>query len=310
MNGLFLLMAMLMCAVALGFVIYPLLRTPQDEPGRVHQSINLAVHRDRMRELAQDLTAQTLTRSQYDTAVADLERELLDSGGIALETALETAHATTQAPAQSRQWMALAAACASVALLPFMAIGIYLAVGHAEEVFAVSLPDTVSMPDGAMPPMAQTASSEVLLESEFQHLAQQLQGRLAQSPDDMDSWILLGRTLTFLNDLEAAGRAYREAMVHGGEHSPELLTRYADVLAEQQGTLAGEPRRLIEQALAIDPYHPQGLWLAGSRAFLDGEMDAAGSYWERLLSVIPEDSPEAEVIRGNLMQALQAQPEG
>ncbi|MFQ3789785.1 c-type cytochrome biogenesis protein CcmI [Halomonas sp. A29] len=305
MNGLFLLLAMGLCVLALGFVVTPLLRAPRRDEGQSQQAINLAVHRDRARELEHDLAAGTLTRAQHDSALADLERELLDSGAIGHDEG--PAH-QDQAPRrreqQSGRRMPLVAAGISVAVLPFMATGLYLTVGHAEEVFALATPA------GAMTPATQASPpSEATLEREFQHLVQQLQGRLAQAPDDIASWILLGRTLVFLDDLEAAERAFREAMAHGGERDPDLLIRYADVMAERQGTLVGEPQRLIERALAIDSRHIQGLWLAGSLAFQQQEMVAARAYWERLLAVLPEASPEAEVIRGNLNRLAQtAQP--
>ncbi|MCE8035077.1 c-type cytochrome biogenesis protein CcmI [Billgrantia tianxiuensis] len=287
MNGLFLLLAMSLCSVALGFVVFPLLRAPRGEHSESRRAINLAVHRDRVSDLDQDLAAGTLTQVQYDAALTDLERELLDSGAVdADERPSDENHGPRRVP--------LVAAGISVALLPFMAIGLYLAVGHAEEVFATQAPAGASVE--AEPP------SEADLQREFQHLARQLQGRLAQDPADLESWVLLGRTLVFLNDLEAAERAFREAMVHGGERDPDLLTRYADLLAERQGSLSGEPQRLIERALAIDPDHVQGLWLAGSRAYVEGANEEARHYWERLFSVLPEGTPEAEVIRGNLMQ--------
>uniref|UniRef100_UPI000DAC70FA c-type cytochrome biogenesis protein CcmI n=1 Tax=Billgrantia lactosivorans TaxID=2185141 RepID=UPI000DAC70FA len=156
MNGLFLLLAMSLCAMALGFVLVPLLRAPRAEAARSRRASNLAVHRDRVRELEQDLAAGTLTRAQHDSALADLERELLDSGAIdADEWTASAGRASRRAP--------LVAACASVALLPFLATGLYLTVGHAEEVFAAGTP----------PPVAPDAEprDEADLQREFRHLA-------------------------------------------------------------------------------------------------------------------------------------------
>lgn len=39
-------------------------------------------------------------------------------------------------------------------------------------------------------------------------------------------------------------------------------------------------------------------------------MTSARDYWERLLDVLPPDSPEAEIIRGNLAQVTQTTTEG
>ncbi|WP_438816566.1 TPR domain-containing protein, partial [Taklimakanibacter deserti] len=153
---------------------------------------------------------------------------------------------------------------------------------------------------GASENVALEASRAYLDVSRYRELV-----RLAQDPADLQGWVLLGRTLTFLDEFEAAGRAFGEALRHGGDRDPEVLVRYADVLAELEGGLAGEPAALIEQALAIDPENAQGLWLAGTRAYQAGAHEEARAYWERLLAVLPEGTAEAEVIRGNLMQLQQ-----
>ena len=90
----------------------------------------------------------------------------------------------------------------------------------------------------------------------------------------------------FLRNVEEAGRAFQES----GNFSQAIA--------------------LYRKALEIDPHHAQGLWLAGSWAYLEGEMASARGYWERLLGLLPPDSPEAEVIRGNLAQVAQATTEG
>ncbi|TFH87635.1 c-type cytochrome biogenesis protein CcmI [Billgrantia azerbaijanica] len=291
MNGLFLIFALALCLLALAFVAYPLLRPLRDDGAASGAAANRAVHRDRVRELDQDLVAGTLTRAQYDLALADLERELLDSGALAPAGDRE---------AGRRGRLVGASAIACIAGLPFAAMGIYLGVGHAEAVFAIAEP-----PPNSAPPVSAESRQR-----EFRMLVQQLQGRLAEEPADLESWVLLGRTLVFLDDLAAAERAFREAMNHGGERDPDVLTRYADVLAERQGELAGEPAALIERALALDPDHPEGLWMAGSLAFQSGDEARARRHWERLLGVLPPESREAEIIRGNLAELAATPAQG
>ena len=72
-----------------------------------------------------------------------------------------------------------------------------------------------------------------------------------------------------------------------------LLADLADVLAMAQGKrLAGEPARLIQQALDVDPRHVKALALAGSAAFEARDYAAARGYWERVLAVVPADSDD------------------
>ncbi len=290
MNGVFLLLALGLCLLALAFVLIPLLRDPRDAIGPSRREGVLAVHRDRVAELDQDLASGTLTAERHARTLADLERELLDS---------EVLEAGADAAGEGRSDRRLprVAAVASMALLPFLAIGTYFSVGYSDEVFAARAPAGQAM--SALP---QAEPSDEEMTREFTHLVEGLQVRLAQDPADLQGWVLLGRTLTFLDEFEAAGRAFGEALRHGGDRDPEVLVRYADVLAEIEGDLSGEPAALIERALAIDPEHAQGLWLAGTRAYQEEAFDEARAYWGRLLTILPAESPEAEVIRGNLTE--------
>jgi cytochrome c-type biogenesis protein CcmH len=290
MNGVFLLLALGLCVLALAFVVIPLLREPRGAIGPSRREVVLAVHRDRVAELDQDLASGTLTAERHARALADLERELLDSGVVEAQT-------DPNGDSRGQRRLAKVAALASMALLPFLAVGTYLSVGYSEEVFAARAPASQ-----AMPPPQQAEPSDEEMTREFTRLVEGLQVRLAQEPEDLESWVLLGRTLVFLDEFEAAGRAFGEALRHGGDRHPGVLVRYADVLAELEGSLAGEPTALIGRALAIDPEHPQGLWLAGTGAYQAEAFDEARAYWERLLAVLPAESPEADVIRGNLAE--------
>ena len=83
-----------------------------------------------------------------------------------------------------------------------------------------------------------------------------------------------------------------------------LLADLADVVAMAQGKrLAGEPARLIQQALDADPRHVKALALAGSVAFEARDHSAARGYWERVLALVPPDSDIARSMQGSIAQA-------
>jgi len=67
--------------------------------------------------------------------------------------------------------------------------------------------------------------------------------------------------------------------------------------------LAGEPARLIQQALDADPRHVKALALAGSAAFEARDPAAARGYWERVLALVPPDSDIARSVQGSILQA-------
>jgi cytochrome c-type biogenesis protein CcmH len=78
----------------------------------------------------------------------------------------------------------------------------------------------------------------------------------------------------------------------------------ADAVAVNQGRkLAGEPARLVAEALALDPNHPKALALAGTAAFEVGDYATAVRHWEKLAAVEPADSPLAEQARASAQEA-------
>jgi cytochrome c-type biogenesis protein CcmH len=83
-----------------------------------------------------------------------------------------------------------------------------------------------------------------------------------------------------------------------------VLVDLADVLAMANGQrLAGEPEKLVERALQIDPQNLKALALAGSAAFERGNFARAAALWERMLPLVAADSEDARVVRENVAQA-------
>jgi cytochrome c-type biogenesis protein CcmH len=79
---------------------------------------------------------------------------------------------------------------------------------------------------------------------------------------------------------------------------------FADVLAMARGQrLEGEPEKLIQRALEIDPQNLKGLALAGTVAFERKDYAQAAAYWQRMLPLVPADSEDARVIQQNVAEA-------
>jgi cytochrome c-type biogenesis protein CcmH len=68
-------------------------------------------------------------------------------------------------------------------------------------------------------------------------------------------------------------------------------------------TLAGEPTRLLDRALASNPRHPKGLLLAGTAAFERGDHAAAANHWEGIDERALGDSPVAQQLREHVAEA-------
>src|SRR5438046_2056141 len=83
---------------------------------------------------------------------------------------------------------------------------------------------------------------------------------------DADGWKLLGRSYTVMGRFQEAVDAYAKA-AQRDPRDAQLLADFADALAMARGPsgqmrLFGEPERLIERALEIDPKNLKALALA------------------------------------------------
>ena len=83
-----------------------------------------------------------------------------------------------------------------------------------------------------------------------------------------------------------------------------MLADYADVSAVNNGRkLEGEPTRLLERALKIDPDNLKALVLLGTAAYNRGDYVVAVKHWERVVQVGAPENPMVEMARGGAAEA-------
>jgi cytochrome c-type biogenesis protein CcmH len=150
---------------------------------------------------------------------------------------------------------------------------------------------------------AGSAASHEITPEQIAALADRLRERLQAEPDNAEGWAMLARAYNMLGRAEDAAPAYKRAIELNGQDAG-LMSDYADILAvSNERQLEGEPLKLIERALKIDPNQPKALSLAGTAAFNRKDYAGAVSYWERILANLPPDSPMLEQVRGSVDEA-------
>jgi cytochrome c-type biogenesis protein CcmH/NrfG len=112
-----------------------------------------------------------------------------------------------------------------------------------------------------------------------------LQARLAKQPDDLQGWVLLGRTHAAMSNYSGSAQALKKALELNPGH-PDILADLADMTAMAQGRqLAGEPETYIQAALQSEPRHEKALALAASAAEQANDPAKAQVYWQLLSQV-------------------------
>jgi cytochrome c-type biogenesis protein CcmH len=262
-------------AVALLFVIRPLVvKRARSDVAR--GGANISIYRDQMRELDADLQNGLLSAEQHEKARRELEGRLLEDAAIA-----DAPHAP--------QRPAFKSAIVLSTLVPIGAFCVYLLVGT----------------PAALDPqvLAQNSAEHTINRQELEAMVEKLAARLKEQPDNPEGWVMLGRSYKHFQRYEDAARAYGNAISRMPPNA-DVLADYADILAMAQGRqLAGEPEKVIAQALKADPKNLKALALAGSAAFDRKDFAGAARYWEQMLPLVQADSEQARAIQANVDEA-------
>lgn len=128
-----------------------------------------------------------------------------------------------------------------------------------------------------------------------------LEKRLANDPDDLEGWKMLGRTKQAMQNFEGAAAAFERAVELENGQVAQTLIDLAIAITNRDGEPLGEGRatELIDSALKLDPNSQAALFYSGIAAANLGDTDKAATLWERLLEL----NPPADV-RGILEQNI------
>lgn len=270
MSG-FIVAAALLTLAILALLLTPLLRRKAHSAATQRQ-LNAAIYRDQLNELERDFKDGGLSDADYRHDREELQRRLLEDS------------AETDPPAAAPSGANKRTAVALAVLLPAAAIGLYAWLGNPE----------------ALNPAA--AGQHSASSAELDQMVGELATRLEKNPDDLNGWVMLGRSYKAFGRFDDALKALEHALPLI-EKDATLLAIYADALAAKSGTLEGKPRRMFEQALKLDPDAQMALDLAGSAAYNRKDFAAAAGYWERQLKQLPPDSDYAKSLAAGIADA-------
>ncbi len=281
----FWLIAALLVAVALILMLPPLLGLSRRKSGPESRDINAAVYRARLEELQREVDDGTLDPNDLDQARSELQREILEN---------VNPEQTAESGAKPSKAVALGVA----ALLPVLAVGLYLLLGAPE---AIDWKRPTAETGGGIG-MAAGDLDRSALERMTASFAQ----RLAENPEEGESWLVLGRAYVMLDQYDRAVEAFAKANALLGD-TPDVLVDYAEAEAmANNNRFSDQARRRIEQALRLAPRHEKGLWLGAFAAAQHGDLETAMSNWQTLLQ--NEADPDRRRLIEGLMARVQGEP--
>jgi len=227
-------------------------------------------------------------RKAYESGKSQLEREILEAVLAAPE-----AEAAAAAPRVSRSM--------SLGLLSFVVV---LAVAGYAWRGSPGVPSAgPPSPEAAAAAAGNPHTSDAAEQEQFAAAVEKLAERLKGQPDDAEGWAMLARSYGMLGRTDEAVPAYQKAVALNGQDA-RLLADYADTLAlKNNRNLEGEPMKLVERALKIEPNNLKALSLAGAAAFNRQDFAGAVRYWEQVVQHAPPDSPYLPQVQSSIAEA-------
>jgi len=268
---------------ALLFVVPPLFLRKKNAADIERRSVNITIYKNQLEELDTDLATGDISQEQFDKSHQEIERRLL-----------EDTDAAEQGEGKSGKGLSIATAVVAVVAVPLMSLLMYDKLGN---------PAGINPQVQMAQPEASPHGDESNIEQQIEMMVSKLAQRLQENPQDLEGWVMLGRSMSVLGRYEEAMMAYERAVQFAGDDA-SVLTDYADAIAMATGeSLEGRPMEYLLKALAIDPNNQKALWLAGTGLFERGDFAGAIEHWSHLRDMLPPDSEDIEVMHANIAEA-------
>ena len=156
---------------------------------------------------------------------------------------------------------------------------------------------------GSAPTPAASAAVASGGDSSVEAMVQALAERLKHQPDDATGWSLLGRSYVVMQRHADAVTALRKSLALQPQDA-QTHADLGDALAFVAGRrFDGEPERLIQRALQLDPRNAKALELAGTLAFDRKDFKLAAQHWQSALAELNPQSTSAQNLQAGLAQA-------
>jgi len=265
----FLISAFLLLVLVLLLLLRPFM-FPAKVEATSRRQMNAAIYREELEKLEAERTSGSISAADYEIAHAEMRQRLFQD--------------TNEDDDRSVMGSSKITVIGLCLFITVLSAGFYWSLGDA----------TRLVENNAQQPMTREGVEKMV--SEFAV-------KMDKDPSNLKGWAMLARSYRILGRNEDAARAYE----HSGnfiDSDPQLLADYADTLASNaNGSFAGKPLKLINQALKLDPNNLMALWLSGTASYTTGDYKAAIQTWEKLAKQLPPGTEEARSIQESISEA-------
>ena len=249
---LWIILACLTAAVLYG-LLRPLAGGRPSAPAR--DAFDAAVYRDQLAEVESDRARGLIGEAEAEAAHLEIARRLLAADG------KESASVSTDGGFPAKAAMIVVAV-----MFPVAALGLYLTYGSPR------------LPDQPLAVRLQDPANEQNLAA----LVSRVEARLREHPEEGEGWEVIAPVYMGWRRFGDAAQAYAQAIRLLGPSAQRLSGQGQALVLKNDGVVTEEARKVLEQALALDPTLLEPRILIAIAKEQDGHYAAAVEDWRAL----------------------------
>lgn len=274
---LFWILAAVLTAAVLLIIVPPLLRSGAAAPDR--DAFDREVYRDQLDELERDRARGLINNAQAEAAKAEIARRML-------ATAEKSGAAASPATPRNSRVLAVILAL----MLPLGTLGVYGLYGR-PDLPAQPLASRNLEQERGGPPQSVLAAMD------------KLKAQLAEDPNDLQGWLILGQAYAKMGRNAEAAEALRHAVALD-RNDVELQGLFGETLVSaNDGMVPEEAVKAFDAVLAKEPKDPRARFFAALARYQAGDRQDALNRWGALMAESPADAPWVPVLRDQIREA-------
>jgi cytochrome c-type biogenesis protein CcmH len=285
-----LVIAMAVLAAVVGLALAgPLLRRNATPAARAEY--DLTVFRDQLKEIERDAAQGLLDAETAEAARLEVQRRML-----AADTELQAGSSAMAGGGGPRRLTAVLIGAG----VPLAAAALYVVLGS---------PGQPDQPFAARDLPAEQVAAQTAARPEpnpeMTAMVGRLADRLKDNPDDIEGWLLLGRSYISMERFAEALSAFARARkIADGRTDVEIAYAEALILTGQM-KVTDDAAAIFRAVRDKAPFNPKARYYLGLKKAQAGDVNGALQDWADLVAISSEDAPWVPVVRQQIARAAE-----
>lgn len=259
---------------AILILLYPLIQKGKSESSR--EDIGLDVFKRQLSELEADLERGVVTAEDAEATRIEIKRRILKAG---------KSKGTAFGELQNRP-VVVATILGLITLGG--SFGLYSVMGSPE------------VPSSPLAARDIEAEKRQFAGQNLNTLVKRLAERLQEQPDNLDGWVLLGRTLSRMQRYEDAAKTYLQATTIAPQDADLYVGAGENYYFLAKGIVSDASLSSFAKALSINPKHPGARYYMAVYDFQSGQKNEALEKWIALFQESDAAAPFMPVLRDRI----------